>query len=92
MNCKSCIHFPAQYFGATIVLVSVSCGLTVLVLCVHHQGADGTPVPGWMRHLVLVRLRNLLFMKPSHRSGDLHGEAKVLPKPVVFLIHIWRIL
>ena len=44
----SCFTFTGQYVGATIIIVSLSCCMTVLTLNVHHKGKDGRPVPGWL--------------------------------------------
>ena len=50
----------AEYFGATIVLLSISTSLTVLVLNVHHRGSFGQPVPAMVRLVVLGWLARML--------------------------------
>ena len=50
----------AEYFGATIVLLSISTSLTVLVLNVHHRGSHGKPVSSIVRLVVLDWLAKML--------------------------------
>lgn len=77
----SCHHihhaiFSGQYFGATIIMVSLSCSMTVVVLHIHHSGANGKEVPQWLKTLTLDYLARVfcmdtdLYDKETLVSGD----------------------
>ena len=48
-----CPRHTAQFFGATIALVSLSCMLTVVVIHVHHRTAFGHSLPRWARFIFI---------------------------------------
>lgn len=54
------------YLNAVMALTSVSVIMTVTVLNFHHRGPFHHPVPEWVRHVVLVRLKNFLRMELSY--------------------------
>ena len=62
----------AQYFGANIVLLSISTALTVLVLNIHHRGSRGNPVPAMVQMVVLDWLARILGM-----GKCVHGKNKI---------------
>ena len=64
----------AQYFGANIVLLSISTALTVLVLNIHHRGSRGNPVPAMVQMVVLDWLARILGMVKC-----VHGKNKRNP-------------
>ena len=62
-------HFiSVVYLTATMTLGTVSVCLTVLVLNVHHRGAQN-PIPNWVARLILVYIARLLCMKTSHHQS-----------------------
>ena len=70
----------AQYFGANIVLISISTALTVLVLNIHHRGSRGNPVPAMVQKVVLDWLARILGMGkcvPGKNKGNLNGAKSV---------------
>ena len=68
--------FPGQYFAASIVLVSVSCLFTVVVLNVHHRGALGFDVPRCVELVFIDCIGRLLLVHP-HVSSDASKKRKV---------------
>ena len=51
-----------------MTLGTVSVCLTVLVLNVHHRGAQN-PIPKWVARLILVYIAKMLCMKTSHHQS-----------------------
>ncbi len=70
--------FPraGQYFAASIVLVSVSCLFTVVVLNIHHRGAMGYEVPRCIQIVFIDCIGRLLFVHPPI-SKLTHQKTKV---------------
>ncbi len=65
-----------QYFAASIVLVSLSCFFTVIVLNVHHRGATGHKVPHTLQRVLNV-LGRLVLVPPLKNGEIVNKRAKV---------------
>ena len=65
-----------QYFAASIVLVSLSCFFTVIVLNVHHRGATGHKVPYTLQRVLNV-LGRLVLVPPIQCKEPDNNRAKV---------------
>ena len=52
---------------------SISVVMTVVVLNFHHRGPFNRPVPRWLRHLVLERLRALLGIQLNYNQFSTNG-------------------
>jgi len=55
---------PVTYLMTTMTLGTVSVCMTVLVLNIHHRGAD-TRIAPWLRRVVLVHIARLLSVRTS---------------------------
>ena len=56
-------YIVAQYFGATIMMLASSTGVTVVLINVHYRGVFGNQVPVVVRTLVLDWLARLMCLK-----------------------------
>lgn len=54
------------YLTATMTLGTLSICLTVLVLNVHHRGAE-RPVPRWLRTMALYYMARMLLVRTTYR-------------------------
>ncbi|XP_064619928.1 neuronal acetylcholine receptor subunit alpha-10-like [Lineus longissimus] len=52
-----------KFFGATIILLSLSTAVTVVVLNFHFNGEHGKEAPEWLRKVVLVYVARYIFME-----------------------------
>ena len=57
--------FSGKCVGAGVILLALSCGITVLTRRLHCSGQDGGPVPGWLRRVTLVYLARGVCMKKT---------------------------
>ena len=78
----------AQYFGANIMLLSISTALTVLVLNIHHRGSRGNPVPAMVQRVVLDWLARILGMGKcvpgkNKRNPNSANSVRVNRKPII---------
>ena len=67
----------AQYFGANIVLLSISTSLTVLVLNIHPRGSRGNPVPAMVQMVVLARILGMGKCVPGKNKRTPNGAKSV---------------
>uniref|UniRef100_A0A158Q739 Neur_chan_LBD domain-containing protein n=1 Tax=Elaeophora elaphi TaxID=1147741 RepID=A0A158Q739_9BILA len=78
------IPLIAIYLTVVMLLTSISVVMTVMVLNFHHRGPFDSPVPEWVRVLVLQKLRNFLkvhlqyplsgkndFLMPNGQPGEI---------------------
>ena len=49
-----------MYFASSMILVSMSCMMTVVVLNIHYRGTTGYNLPPWVRKLFLEKLGRFL--------------------------------
>ena len=75
---NNCYVSTAQYFGATIFLLSISTALTVLVLNVHHRGSLGNPVPPVVQLVVLDWLAKILRVGQWGKNKRQSNSAKMV--------------
>ncbi|XP_021345857.1 neuronal acetylcholine receptor subunit alpha-10-like isoform X2 [Mizuhopecten yessoensis] len=54
--------FPyiGMYFAVSMVLVSLSCTMTVIVLMFHSRGCSGRKIPSWAKRIFIVKLGKLV--------------------------------
>ncbi|XP_033633525.1 neuronal acetylcholine receptor subunit beta-2-like isoform X1 [Asterias rubens] len=64
----STVPVIGQYFACTMVLISISIGMSVTVLNMHHRGPDCKPVPPWIKKYILNGIGRVLLPSESSRS------------------------
>ncbi|XP_022091690.1 neuronal acetylcholine receptor subunit beta-2-like isoform X1 [Acanthaster planci] len=64
----STVPIIGQYFACTMVLISISIGMSVTVLNMHHRGPDCKPVPPWIKRYILNGIGKVLLPSESSRS------------------------
>lgn len=62
-------YSPGVYFACAMLLVSLSCLMTVIVLNLHFKGEFGKKLPSWARKIFLHCLGRLLHVKISDRHS-----------------------
>ena len=67
------IFFVGTYFAASMVLVSLSCFLTIVILNVFYRGQNGRRVPRWAKIYIIGYLGRLVCSR-ANKIKDMDGE------------------
>lgn len=72
--CNNTFFATGQYFGATIILVTVSIFLTVYILSLHFRLPGTRPVPKFMKRFALVYVARLLCLSNAIKDCNVEPE------------------
>ncbi|XP_072042453.1 neuronal acetylcholine receptor subunit alpha-9-like [Amphiura filiformis] len=67
------VPIVAIYYATTMVMVSLSLSFSVVVLNLHHRGADTRPVPKWMKRIMLGKVSRILLLRRVSFKADEKG-------------------
>lgn len=83
-------NFPiiGTYFAASMVLVSLSCFLTIIILNVFYRGRNGRRVPRWAK-LYIVHYLGRLVCSRTNKIRDIESEksSKIVTEDLEIELH-----
>ncbi|XP_780864.3 neuronal acetylcholine receptor subunit beta-2 [Strongylocentrotus purpuratus] len=66
----------AIYYAVTMVMVSLSLAMSVVVLNLHHRGPETSPVPLWLRKIVLGRVGKVVLMRKTSFNQEIYYRSR----------------
>ena len=66
----------AIYYAVTMMMVSLSLAMSVVVLNLHHRGPETSPVPKWLRKIVLGPIGKFCLMRKTTFNQELYKRSQ----------------